>query len=166
MKKSGVALAAVGILIGVGIILSFYGNFVLFEDLIQGNGDVGIEQNLSIEAVLDDTETQTGIYAVQILDFNDETITVSIIDPLDIVIESQSINQEAYEGLFDITESGTFKLLIESNGEQVNVFGVIGPEPNEGKRALSNISLYILIAGLIGMAGVALYIVINRRKEN
>ena len=54
--------------------------------------------------------------------------------------------------------------LIENRGEQVKIFGVIGPEPDAGKRSLGFISLYILVIGLIGMLIVAVYIVINRKK--
>ena len=165
MKKSGIFLAVVGGLVGVGIILSFYGNNVIFEDLIQKDGDVGSGQDLIVEVELDNTETQTGIYAVQIIDFESATVTASILDPFNTLIESQSINQEVYEGLFDVTTSGTYKLLIENTGEQVKIFGVIGPEPDSGKRSLGIISLYILVMGLIGMFIVTVYIVINRKKD-
>ena len=165
MKKSGIFLAVVGGLVGVGIILSFYGNNVIFEDLIQKDGDVGSGQDLIVEVELDNTETQTGIYAVQIINFESATVTASILDPFNTLIESQSINQEVYEGLFDVTTSGTYKLLIENTGEQVKIFGVIGPEPDSGKRSLGIISLYILVMGLIGMFIVTVYIVIKRKKD-
>ena len=166
MKKSGIFLVIVGGLIGAGIILSFYGNYVIFEDLIKGDGDVDSEQNLIVEVELDQTETKTGIYAVQIIDFENSVVSASIIDPLDTVIESQSINEEVYEGLFDVSTSGTYKLLIENRGEQVKIFGVIGPEPDSGKRSLGFISLYILIIGLIGMVILAVYLVISRKKKS
>lgn len=165
MKKSGIFLAIVGILIGVGIILSFYGNFVLFQGLVQDDGEIGPGKDLIIEVELDSSETQTGIYAVQIIDSDSAVVTVNIIDPSNTTIESHSINEEVYEGLFDVTSSGTYKLLIENGGEKIRVFAVVGSEPDEGKRSLANISMYILVSGLIGMAGVAVYIVINRRKS-
>ncbi|MFB5646849.1 MAG: hypothetical protein ACE5RO_01745 [Candidatus Nitrosomaritimum yanchengensis] len=166
MKKSAIFLAIVGVLIGAGIILSFYGNYVLFEDLVQGNGEVFEGQDLVIEVELDSSKTKSGIFAIQILDFKEGMVTASIIDPSNITIESESVNQEVFEGLFEVTSSGNYKLLIENKGETANVFGVIGPEPDEGKRALSNISMYILVTGLVGMAGVAVYIFINRRKAS
>lgn len=166
MKKSAIFLAIVGVLIGAGIILSFYGNYVLFEDLVQGNGEVFDGQDLVIEVELDSSKTKSGIFAIQILDFKEGMVTASIIDPSNITIESESVNQEVFEGLFEVTSSGNYKLLIENKGETANVFGVIGPEPDEGKRALSNISMYILVTGLVGMAGVAVYIFINRRKAS
>ena len=165
MKKSGIFLVVVGGLIGAGIILSFYGNYVIFEDLRKNDGEVSAEQELIVEVELDHNETQTGIYAVQIIDFERAKVDASILDPFNTVIETQSINEEVQEGLFDVTTSGTYKLLIENRGEQVKIFGVIGPEPDEGKRSLGFISLYILVIGLVGMAGFVVYIIINRKKS-
>ena len=165
MKKSGIFFIIVGGLVGIGIILSVYGNYVIFEDLTQGYEDVGSGQDLVLEVELDHTKFQTGIYAVQIKDFESATVTASILDPFNTLVESQSINEEVFEGLFDVTTSGTYKLLVENSGEQVNVFGVIGPEPDSGKKSLGFISLYILIMGLIGMLIVTVYIVINRKKD-
>ena len=164
MKKSGIFFIIVGGLVGIGIILSVYGNYVIFEDLTQGYEDVGSGQDLVLEVELDHTKFQTGIYAVQIKDFESATVTASILDPFNTLVESQSINEEVFEGLFDVTTSGTYKLLVENSGEQVNVFGVIGPEPDSGKKSLGFISLYILVMGLIGMLIVTVYLVINRKK--
>ena len=165
MKKSGILFAVVGGLIGIGMLLSAYGNYVIFEDLAKGDGDVKSGQNLVVEIDLDSTDTQTGIYAIQIIDFKGATITANILDPSDIVIESQSVNEEVYEGLFELTSSGEYKLSIENEGEQIQIFGVIGPEPDDWKRSVGFISMYILFIGLIGMVGLAVYIVIKRKKD-
>jgi len=164
VKKSGIFFIILSGLVGIGIILSVYGNYVIFEDLTQGYEDVGSGQDLVLEVELDHTKFQTGIYAVQIKDFESATVTASILDPFNTLVESQSINEEVFEGLFDVTTSGTYKLLVENSGEQVNVFGVIGPEPDSGKKSLGFISLYILVMGLIGMLIVTVYLVINRKK--
>jgi len=165
VKKSGIFLAVVGGLIGIGIILSVYGNYLMFEDLSQGDGEVNSEQDLVIETVLNHVEVQRGIYAVQIINFGEDSIAVSILDPSGTEIESQSINDELFEGSFDVSTSGTYTLLIENYGEQVKIFGVIGPEPADWKKSLDMISFIVLGIGLIGMAGVAVYIVINRKKD-
>ncbi len=165
MKKPGILLTIVGGLIGVGIVLSFYGNYVIFEDLRQTEGDVSVDQNLIVEVELDSNETQTGIYAIQIIENIKTEVEVSILDPFNSVIETQTVNKEVFEGFFDVTNSGTYKLLIENKGESVKIFGVIGPEPDEGKRSLGFISLYILAVGLVGMVGVTVYMVINRKKS-
>ena len=155
----------VGSIVGVGIILSFYGNQVIFEDLVKGESQVNSRENLIIPVELDNTETQTGIYAIQIINFK-EGITAKILDPLDKEIESQFINEEVFEGRFNIVTSGTYKLVIENTNEkEIKIFGVIGPEPDAGKKSLGFISLYILVIGLIGMVGVAIYAIRNRKKS-
>ncbi len=165
MQKSGILFVIVGSIVGVGIILSFYGNQVIFEDLNKGEGQVKFGENLIIPVELDNTETQTGIYAIQIIDFK-EGITAKILDPFDKEIESQLIDKEVFEGRFNIVVSGIYKLVIENTDEkEIKVFGVIGPEPDAGKKSLGFISLYILIIGLIGMVGVAIYAIKNRKKS-
>ena len=165
MQRSGILFVIVGSIVGVGIILSFYGNQVIFEDLIKGGGQVKFGENLIIPVELDNTETQTGIYAVQIINFK-EGITAKILDPFDKEIESQLIDEEVFEGRFNIAVSGIYKLVIENTDEkEIKIFGVIGPEPDAGKKSLGFISLYILIIGLIGMAGVAIYAIKNRKKS-
>jgi len=165
MQRSGILFVIVGSIVGVGIILSFYGNQVIFEDLIKGEGQVKFGENLIIPVELDNTETQTGIYAVQIINFK-EGITAKILDPFDKEIESQLIDEEVFEGRFNIAVSGIYKLVIENTDEkEIKVFGVIGPEPDAGKKSLGFISLYILIIGLIGMVGVAIYAIKNRKKS-
>jgi hypothetical protein len=164
LKKSGIALVLTGALIGIGVILSFYGNYVIFEDLAQTNGEVSLNNDLILEVDLDNSKYKTGIFAVQIIDFKDQTISVNIIDPLESTIESKTISEESYEGTFDLQISGTYKMVVSNNGNGVNVFGVIGPEPDDVKRTLAFVSLYLLVFGLIGMVMVGALIVFNRKR--
>jgi len=165
VQRQGILFVIVGSIVGIGIILSFYGNQVIFEDLIKGEGQVKFGENLIIPVELDNTETQTGIYAIQIINFK-EGITAKILDPSDKEIESQAINEEVFEGRFNITMSGIYKLVIENTDEkEIKIFGVIGPEPDAGKKSLVSISPWILIIGLIGVVGVAIYAIKNRKKS-
>lgn len=166
MKKYGIGLVITGGLIGVGIILSFYGNYVIFEDLAKTSGVVNMENDLALEVNLDNTKSKTGVFAVQIMDFKDQSILVSIVDPYDITIETKTINEESSEGNFEINNSGIYKLVIENKGNDVTVFGVIGPEPDESKKLVAFTSLYILVIGLIGMAIVAILIARNRKRRS
>ncbi len=80
-------------------------------------------------------------------------------------IESHSINEEDFEGQFKIATSGIYKLVIENiSDKEVRIFGVIGPEPDAGKKSLGFISLYVLIIGLIGMIIVPIYAIKNRKR--
>ena len=165
MQRQGILFVIVGSIVGVGITLSFYGNQVIFEDLIKGEGQVKFGENLIIPVELDNTKTQTGVYAIQIINFK-EGITAKILDPFDKEIESQSINEEVFEGQFNITMPGIYKLVIENTDEkEIKIFGVVGPEPDAGKKSLVSISPWILIIGLIGVVGVAIYAIKNRKKS-
>jgi hypothetical protein len=166
VQKSNVLLIIVGSLVGIGIILSFYGNQVVFEGLTKAEGDVSLGEDLKITTELDESANKNGIYAIQVLNFKEDTISASVYDPLGIEIESQSIDKEVFEGEFDIRVTGTYQLVIKSNDqEKVRVFGVIGPEPDVGAKSLGFVSLYILVIGLIGMAGIAIYAIKNRRRN-
>jgi len=165
VQKTGILFVIVGSIVGIGIILSFYGNQVIFEDLIKGEGQIKFGENMIIPVELDSAETQSGIYAIQIIDFK-EGVTAKILDPFDKEIESQSMDEEVFEGRFNIAVSGIYKLVIENTDEkEIKIFGVIGPEPDAGKKSLGFISLYILILGLIGKVGVAIYAIKNRKKS-
>jgi len=165
VQKSGILFVIVGGIVGLGIILSFYGNQVIFENLIKGEGQVEIGENLIVSVELDKEQTQNGIYAIQIIDFK-KGVNAKILDPFDKEIESQTINQEVFEGQFNIAESGIYKLVIENTDEtEIKIFAVIGPEPDAGKKSLGFISLYILVIGLAGMVGVTIYVIKNRKKS-
>lgn len=165
MQKSSILLIIVGGLVGIGIVLSFYGNQVIFEDLAKAEGDVRFGENLEVTIELDELENKKGIYAIQILNFREGLFSASVYDPLGIEIESNSINEEVFEGSFDVISSGTYQLVIKSTDqEETRILGVIGPEPDAGAKSLGFISLYILIIGVIGMAGVGIYAIKNRRR--
>lgn len=164
MQRTGILFVIVGGIVCTGIILSFYGNQVIFEDLNNGEGQIKFGESITIPVELDREETQNGIYAVQIMD--SKGVKAKILDPFDVEIESQSINEEDFEGNFKITTSGTYKLVIENtNDKEVKIFGVIGPEPDAGKKSLGFISLYVLIIGLIGMIIVPIYAIKNRKRS-
>jgi hypothetical protein len=165
VQKSNILLIAVGGLVSVGIILSFYGNQVIFEDLAKTEGNVKFGEELKVSIELDESVNKSGIYAIQILDFKEDVFSASVYDPSGIEIESQPINKEVYEGKFDVISSGTYQLIIRSSQqEETRVFGIIGPEPDGGAKSLGFIALYILVIGLAGMAGIAIYAIKNRRK--
>ena len=137
---------------------------MLFEGLAQTSGEVSVNNDLILEVDLDSTKSQKGIFAVQMIDYKGQIISVSIVDPFDNTIESKTITQDSYEGVFDLQTSGTYKIIVANKSEQLNVFAVIGNEPDQLKRSLAWVSLYILVFGLIGMALVAVLITINRKR--
>ncbi|MFB5598013.1 MAG: hypothetical protein ACE5RJ_03235, partial [Nitrosopumilaceae archaeon] len=111
--------------------------------------------------------TPVGIFAVQVMEFKENTISAKLLDPSNIEIISEKVNDEILEKEFDVFESGTYQLIIESNvDDEIYVTGAIGPLPDTGKKLiLSTISLSILIIGMIGLVIIGISGIKNRKKS-
>lgn len=165
MQKMALSVIIVVSLVGIGIGLSIYGNQIVFEDLVTEMGQINKDDSLMISAEIS-RENERGIYAVEIINFKEgTTISAKVLDPFNSQVASKQITVERFEERFDITDDGIYQLVLESNSEEdLQVFGVIGPEPDPGKQSVGFISFYVLIVGLVGMAIVALYAIKNKRR--
>lgn len=151
-----------GGVLGLGIILSFYGNQALFEDLARSEGEIEIGEELVVMSELERSDSQ-GVYAIQIIE--EGSVDINILNPYDRIIESKSINEELFEGRFTIETDGVYKMIIKNNGSNpVKVFGVIGAEPDAGTKSLGFVSLYLLVVGLVGMVIVGIFAIKRKRS--
>ena len=151
-------------LIVIGLILLVLGNQIILEGVSQGNEKVSSSQTLAISVDFDSQETSIGVFAVQIMEFKDNTVSAKVLDPFDSEIITQTINEQTIEKEFNVLETGTYKLIIESTGdEEIHVFAAIGPLPDAGKKSLGFISVYVLVIGMVGLVVVGIYGVKNRR---
>ena len=165
MQKSGIMLISSAALIAIGLILLVLGNQIILQGISQGNGKVSSSQTLSISVEFDSQETTIGVFAVQIMEFKDNTFSAKVLDPFDSEIISQTINKETIEKEFDVVETGTYKLIIQSiSNEEPIVFAAIGPLPDAGKQSLGFISMIILVIGMVGLVVVGIYEVKKRRS--
>lgn len=167
MQKSGLIIVILGLIIVSGLVVSIVGNQITLEGINQGNGKVSTTETVSISVDFDREKTPIGIFAVQIMEFKENTISAKIIDPSNIEIISQQVNMESIEKEFDILETGTYQLIIQSSDEDIiYVAGAIGPLPDTYKKfIISIISTSTLIIGMAGLAGMGLYIIKNRKSQ-
>ena len=166
MQKSGIMLVVSGVLIVIGLILLVVGNQVILEGVSQGNGMVSINQDLTVSGEFSSEEFAYGVYAVQIMEFKENTFSAKVLDSSDIEISSEVIQSETMEKEFEIDQTGNYKLIIQSNSnEESQVFGAIGPLPDAGKKSLGFLSSYILIAGMIGLVVSGIYGIKKREKS-
>ncbi len=166
MEKSVIFLVIVGGLLATGIILSFYGAQLTTQDLIVNEGIVRLGESFEIQAELDPTKRETGVFVIQILDFTDNEITAKISDPLDYEILSKSFDKDSIEERFEIVSKGTYKLIIENlSSEDIQIMAVIGYMPDKGTLSVGIIGFFILIVGLVGIVGVGIYVIRTKRKE-
>ena len=166
MQKSGIIIISSAALIVIGLILLVLGNQIILEGVSQGNQKVSSSQTLTISVDFDSLETPMGVFAVQIMEFKDNTFSAKVLDPFDSEIISQTINEQTIEKEFNVLETGTYKLIIENtSNEETIVFAAIGPLPDAGKKSLGFISVYVLVIGMAGLVVVGIYGVKNRIKS-
>ena len=165
MQKSGAVIVGSGIAIIIGLFLLVLGNQIILEGISQDNGKIRSDQTLSISNHFDSQISPVGVFAVQIMKFKDNTFSAKILDPSDIEIVSQEINDENIEEEFKVLETGNYKLIIQSNSdEETHVFGAIGPLPDSEKKTLGFIPVYVIVAGMTGLAGVGIIGIKNRKR--
>ena len=166
MRKSEIVVVVSGGIIIIGLFLLVLGNQSILEGIIQDGGKVSSEYTLTISNDFDSQSTSTGVFAVQIIEFQENVFSVKILDPFDIEIISQEINGENIEDEFEVLDTGTYKLIIQSNSnEETQVFGAIGPLPDSGKKIFGIIPVYVIIAGMIGLVGVGIFGIKNRKRS-
>ena len=141
-----------GTLIVIGLIMLVIGNQIVLEGVSQGNGTVSLSQALTISVDFDKEETSRGVFAVQVMEFKENTVLAKVLDPFDNEIASKNVGEETIEEEFDIVDTGEYKLIIQTeSNEEIQVFGAIGPLPDAGKKSLSFISVYVLVIGMVGL---------------
>ena len=167
MQKSGLIIVILGLLIVTGLVVSIVGNQVTLEGINQGNGEVSSTQTVTISVDFDMEKTPVGIFAVQVMEFKENTISIKILDPSDIEIIFQEVNEDTMEEKFDVLETGTYQLVIQSsNDEGIYVTGAIGPLPDASKKnIISIISTSTLLIGMIGLVVIGIYGIKNRKRS-
>ena len=165
MHKSSIMLAGSGVAIIVGLVPVAAGNQIILEGVVQGEGNVGIGEPLIVYGMFDSKDAQTGVFAVQIMEFQKGAFHARVLDPHGAEIVSKSIDSDTTEMEFDVTGSGEYKLVVDGTSNvQTHVFGAIGPLPDTGKKALGFVSVYVLAAGMAGLIGGVAYSLWKRRS--
>ena len=167
MQKTGLVIAILGILIVAGIATSIVENQLTLEGIIQGNGKVSLAQIVTISVNLDKNATPIGIFAVQVMEFKENTFSAKILDPSGIEIISEKIDEDTIEQEFEVFDSGNYELIIESSDNKESyVAGAIGPLPDANEKfIISSISSSCIIIGMVGLVILAIYEIRNKRKS-
>ena len=167
MQKIGLFIVIFGILISAGLGIAVIENQITLEGIVQGNGKVNTEQVITISVNLDKEKTPVGIFAVQIMDFKENTFSIKIIDPSDTEIISKKIDIDTVEQEFKVLNSGNYQLIIQSSDyKESYVAGAIGPLPDAHKKLIiASSSTLCIIIGMGGLGIVAIYEIRNKRKS-
>jgi len=166
MQRPLIFLLIVGSLIGVGIILSFYGAQLATQNLTVKEENLGSDSSMEVIVELDPSIGETGVYGILLTKFEENTISVSVFDPLGAQILSKTIDKESIEERFKIGSSGSYKIVIENSGlEETKIVAGVGYMPDSNTLSVGIAGFYILVVGLIGIVGIGVYTIRNRRKE-
>ena len=166
MERSGLFLLIVGVLIIVGMALSFYGSQIITEDLVTEQSDLISGEIFETFADLDPMISESGVYVVQTTNFQENSIHVKIFDPIGSQIISKTVESESFEDRFEILSSGEYRIIIENTGsEDTAIFLAIGHLPDTSKLSVGITGFYILVVGMIGIAGLVILTIKNRRKN-
>jgi len=167
VQKGGLLIVIFGILIVAGLGTSVLENQVTLEGITQGNGKVSTSEIVTISVDLDKDKTPTGIFAVQIMEFKENTFSAKILDPSGIEIISERINEDTIEQEFRVLDSGNYELIIQSSDDKESyVAGAIGPLPDaDNKFIFSTISTVCIILGMIGLVIIAIVEIRNKKRS-
>ena len=77
-----------------------------------------MNQDLTIEGEFSSEEFTHGVYAVQIMEFKENMFSAKVLDSSDIEISSEMIQEETMEKEFEIDQTGSYKLVIQSNSNE------------------------------------------------
>ena len=159
-------IVASTVLIVIGLVLSVVGEGIIIEGFSQKSGGVGSEETLLVSVELDSQDTATGIFAVQIPEFKDNTFFAEVSGPFGSQIVSQRITSKTIEEKFDVFETGEYRLAIKSNdSKELTVFATIGPLPDANKLLLRPVSMIMLVIGMAGLAIAGVYGIVRRMRS-
>lgn len=153
-------------LIGIGAALLFFGSQSITADIVIEEGQIDETNSIKIDAVLDPEISIEGVFAVQTLGENEEDILAIILDPNDVQIVSTSINQRSFEEIFEISQMGTYTLIIKTqSSETLSVVVGIGHVPDSSSYSISMAGFFILLLGMLGVLIIGVILVKERKKK-
>lgn len=150
----------------IGIGFSTYESQLITDNLTSQQQTIAAGANMKVIKFLDPVKNKNGVYSVQITDFKDVHVKVTVYDPQENIILSKPIAQNPYQDNFTVPTSGNYTLQIENNGGmQVQAIGTIGNYP-QNVSWLDIFSFVILIVGLGGLAIGVMYFIKMRGRTN
>ncbi len=167
MEKGLISLLVVGSLIAAGIILSFYGSQLTTQDIIVKEEIISPGSTVEVSVELDPKISELGVFAVLFEKYEEDSFSVSVYDPFGSKIISKIVEKESTEERFEIASAGNYKLEIENSGQEESQIVVgLGYMPGAATLSIGITGFYLLIVGLIGIVGIGVYTIRNRKKHN
>lgn len=154
-----------GGLVAIGMIISFYGSYLVTQDLVINEGTLSAASSIEVTKELDPAIAKTGVYVVRAENLQGQLVA-RIIDPNGNQIISNEINQKSTEEQFQISTKGDYKLLLINAGtNEVPIIIGLTHMPEKFFLALNLLGQSIIISGFAGVGIAVIYEIKSRRKK-
>lgn len=153
-----------GGLIAAGMVLSFYGSSLITQQVTITEGIVGPASPIEIEKQLDPAIADTGVFVVHTIP-QDGSISVHLFDPAGVQVATKAIAEERTEEYFEIGMSGTYRLVLENSGTEIQAIVGLSHMPDKSLVALNIFGQAAIISGFVGAGIAVIYAALSRRRR-
>ncbi len=141
------------------------GSQMITQDLVIMEGIITGASKLEISVELDPEKNMEGVYAVQTIEGEEYNISATVIDPSEMKIRTTDVTSNSFEEKFEITEKGTYKLIVETTDlNEINLVAGIGHVPDSTGATVSITGIFVVIGGMIGIIIIGVMIIRQKKK--
>lgn len=167
MKKAATIILIAAALVGVGMIISFYGASLITQGVAVTEGQVSRMQSIELIRELDPSVADIGIFVVQMQTQPSSTLTARVFDSSGSQIDSASVTERSVEKQFRISSKGEYRLVLEStDSEAMQAILGLSHMPDKSIVALNVFGQAAILCGFVGVAIAVIYAVKNRRRAS
>lgn len=163
MKRPHIILFISGGLVAAGMLLSFFGSYLVTQGVTVIEGTSSQSIPLEVTKMLDPAVADTGVFVVR-TEAVEGTPTARIFDPSGLQVLSKEITEKSTEVKFEIAAKGEYKLVLESSDE-VPAIIAISHMPDKAVEVLVYLGPATIMSGFVGVAIAIIYAVKIRRSS-
>lgn len=163
MKRPHVILFISGGLVAAGMLLSFFGSYLVTQGVSVVEGTSSQAAPLEVAKALDPAVADTGVFVVHTEAVGNSPVA-RVLDPTGQEVLSKEITEKSTEEEFEIGAVGEYKLVLESSGE-VPAIIAISHMPDKAIVALNILGQATIVSGFVGVAIAIIYAVKTRRSS-
>ncbi len=165
MQKSHIVILIAGMLVAVGMVMSYYGASLVTQDVTYNEAILNGTAPIQITKELDPSISDTAVFVVQSEGFADASLVAKLYDPSNQIITTERIEQKNTEEEFAIAEKGTYRLELE-NEKQTEAHAIIGLThmPDRIIISLNYLGQMFILSGFAGVVVSGIFALKSRKK--
>lgn len=165
MQKSHIVILIAGLLVAVGMVMSYYGAILVTQDVQKEEGILNGTAPIHVTKELDPSISKTAVLVVQSEGFADADMVAKLFDPSNQIMSTKKIEQKNTEEEFAIPAKGTYRLELE-NERQTEVHAIIGLThmPDKMIISLNYLGQMFILSGFVGVVVSGIFALKSRKK--